>query len=721
MAYTVLARKYRPQTFADLVGQEHVTRTLSNAIASDRVAHAFLFTGVRGVGKTTTARILAKALCCENGPTPEPCGTCDVCVDITAGRDTDVLEMDGASNNSVEDVRRLQESLPYRPQRDRFKVVIVDEVHMLSTGAFNAFLKTLEEPPDHVKFIFATTEIHKVPVTIRSRCQRYDFRLIPQAVVSRRVREILASESITADDAAVAIVAREAAGSMRDALTLLDQIVAFGGESLQGEEVARVLGIADREVVHRIAAATLDGDGAAVLEHVDQLASNGLDMLHFARQLLELYRDMVVLQVSGLDTELVSMVDEERKRTAEVGASVDLQELQRAFAGFSKVVEDVAQSGTPRTTLEMGLVRLATRPPLRPLAELVARLEEIERRSGGGGGGGGGGRAPRGGGASRGGPPPGGARAAGADAAPTARESARTGPASEAAAQPSAATHGARQASAAQSSAAQTSAAQSGAAQSGAAQPSAAQSGAAQSGAAQSSATGAGASQSSANGAGTKAGGTPAARETATDSAAPARTNDAKPHATRDAQPVESPAARPVATPRQAAPGRSSPPSPAPQTQSPRPAAAPTRGGPSAPADGVDPRLWEKVVSALMDAKPALGALLKHGVPKVLNAERLVMAFPPESFFGRQAETHDARAGVSEVAARVLGGRPEVVITYAVEAVEQGKTLVQVEQERRDARIEATREKALSHPVVKEAAALFAIPTESLRVHVELE
>ena len=707
MAYTVLARKYRPQTFADLVGQEHVTRTLSNAIASDRVAHAFLFTGVRGVGKTTTARILAKALCCENGPTPEPCGTCDVCVDITAGRDTDVLEMDGASNNSVEDVRRLQESLPYRPQRDRFKVVIVDEVHMLSTGAFNAFLKTLEEPPDHVKFIFATTEIHKVPVTIRSRCQRYDFRLIPQAVVSRRVREILASESITADDAAVAIVAREAAGSMRDALTLLDQIVAFGGESLQGEEVARVLGIADREVVHRIAAATLDGDGAAVLEHVDQLASNGLDMLHFARQLLELYRDMVVLQVSGLDTELVSMVDEERKRTAEVGASVDLQELQRAFAGFSKVVEDVAQSGTPRTTLEMGLVRLATRPPLRPLAELVARLEEIERRSGGGGGGGGGGgRAPRGGGASRGGPPPGGARAAGADAAPTARESARTGPASEAAAQPSAATHGARQASATQSSAAQSSAAQSSAAHSGA------------NGAG---ANGAGARQSSANGAGAKAGATPAARGTASDSAAPARTNDAKPRATRDAQPVESPAARPVATPRQAAPGRSSPPSPAPQTQSPRPAAAPTRGGPSAPADGVDPRLWEKVVSALMDAKPALGALLKHGVPKVLNAERLVMAFPPESFFGRQAETHDARAGVSEVAARVLGGRPEVVITYAVEAVEQGKTLVQVEQERRDARIEATREKALSHPVVKEAAALFAIPTESLRVHVELE
>jgi DNA polymerase-3 subunit gamma/tau len=175
MSYTVLARKYRPQTFADLVGQEHVTRALANAIASDRVAHAFLFTGVRGVGKTTSARILAKALNCERGPTAEPCNVCDACVQITQGSDLDVLEIDGASNNSVEDVRRLQESIPFRPARGRYKIVIVDEVHMLSSGAFNAFLKTLEEPPAHVKFIFATTESHKVPVTIRSRCQRYDF------------------------------------------------------------------------------------------------------------------------------------------------------------------------------------------------------------------------------------------------------------------------------------------------------------------------------------------------------------------------------------------------------------------------------------------------------------------------------------------------------------------------------------------------------------------
>src|SRR5690606_20213939 len=227
MSYTVLARKYRPQTFEELVGQEHVARTLGNAIASGRVAHAFLFTGVRGVGKTTTARLLAKCLNCEQGPTPTPCNACDRCVDITAGRDVDVQEVDGASNNGVDDVRRLQETLPYRPARGRFKIVIVDEVHMLSTGAFNAFLKTLEEPPAHVKFIFATTESHRVPITIRSRCQRYDFRLIPQAMIAAWVREILAKEGLGADDAAIGIVAREAAGSMRDALTLLDQLAAF--------------------------------------------------------------------------------------------------------------------------------------------------------------------------------------------------------------------------------------------------------------------------------------------------------------------------------------------------------------------------------------------------------------------------------------------------------------------------------------------------------------
>ena len=379
MAYTVLARKYRPQTFADLAGQDHVTRTIANAIAQGRVAHAFLFTGVRGVGKTTSARILAKALNCVNGPTAEPCNVCDQCKEITAGVDMDVLEMDGASNNSVDDVRRLQESMPYRPSRDRFKIVIVDEVHMLSTGAFNAFLKTLEEPPAHVKFIFATTESHKVPITIRSRCQRYDFRLIAQSVVAKRVREILTAENISADDAAVSIVAREAAGSMRDALTLLDQIIAYGGTDLRGVEVAKTLGLADRKRVLDMSRHLLAGEGAEVLQAVDALATQGLDMLHFTKQLLELVRDLVVLRVTNdADTALVDLVDEERNEARAIAESADILEIERVFAGISKLVDDVARSGMPRTVLEMGLVRIATRPPLRDLGELFARLEAME-------------------------------------------------------------------------------------------------------------------------------------------------------------------------------------------------------------------------------------------------------------------------------------------------------------------------------------------------------
>jgi len=377
MSYTVLARKYRPQTFADLVGQEHVTRALGNAIATGRVAHAFLFTGVRGVGKTTSARILAKALNCERGPSADPCNECDACVQITQGTDLDVLEIDGASNNSVEDVRRLQESIPFRPARGRFKIVIVDEVHMLSTGAFNAFLKTLEEPPAHVKFIFATTESHKVPVTIRSRCQRYDFRLIPQPVIVERLRQILKAEQIEADEEAFAIIAREAAGSMRDALTLLDQVVAFSGAALLGQEVSEKLGIADREHLHRIAEAVLAGDGKSALEVIERVATQGLDLLHFTRQWLDLIRDMVVLEVAHDKPQLVELSAEERRRASELAKQSSLLELQRVFAGVAKLVDEVATASTPRTILEMGAVRLATRPKLEDLAQLIARVEQL--------------------------------------------------------------------------------------------------------------------------------------------------------------------------------------------------------------------------------------------------------------------------------------------------------------------------------------------------------
>src|SRR5690606_36848115 len=255
MSYVVLARKWRPMSFRDLVGQEHVSRTLANAIARDRVAHAFLFTGVRGVGKTTSARILAKALNCmgdpettpkgvDPGPTTTPCLKCPACVEIAQGTDMDVREIDGASYNGVDEVRKLQDSIPYRPNRDRSKIFIVDEVHMLSQSAWNAFLKTLEEPPPHVKFIFATTEVHKVPVTILSRVQRFDFKLIPAKLIIERLRFMVSRENLTAEDEALAMLARQAAGSMRDATSLLDQVIAWSDGNLTAQGVSQALGIA---------------------------------------------------------------------------------------------------------------------------------------------------------------------------------------------------------------------------------------------------------------------------------------------------------------------------------------------------------------------------------------------------------------------------------------------------------------------------------------------
>ena len=380
MSYLVLARKWRPMTFDDLVGQEHVSRTLSNAIVSGRIAHAFLFTGVRGVGKTTSARILAKSLNCEAGPTPTPCLKCSACNEIAASNDIDVQEIDGASYNGVDEVRKLQESLPYRPSRDRFKVVIVDEVHMLSQSAWNAFLKTLEEPPPHVKFIFATTEVHKVPVTILSRCQRYDFKLISAAAIAKRIRFVLDQENIQADEAALGLMAREAAGSMRDAMSLLDQAIAWGGDKLLGEEIARVLGIAGRSVLIELAGALVDGDGARVLTLVAQLADQGFDLVQVARDTLEVLRDLVVVKVCKDPASLTELTGEELASVRALVAKTTVEDLMRLHLGFSRGFDQVVHAPQQRSALEMLLLRLALRPPLLPVDDLISRLDGIERR-----------------------------------------------------------------------------------------------------------------------------------------------------------------------------------------------------------------------------------------------------------------------------------------------------------------------------------------------------
>ncbi|HEY6079774.1 MAG TPA: DNA polymerase III subunit gamma/tau, partial [Polyangiaceae bacterium] len=395
MSYLVLARKWRPQRFEDLVGQDHVSKTLANAIATGRVAHAFLFTGVRGVGKTTSARILAKALNCMGpaddpkhgasyGPTITPCLQCSACLEIAQGTDMDVREIDGASYNGVDEVRKLQDSLPYRPARDRYKIFIVDEVHMLSQNAWNAFLKTLEEPPPHVKFIFATTEVHKVPVTILSRVQRFDFKLISTQTIAARLREVLVAEQIEADAAAISIVAREAAGSMRDAMSVLDQVIAWGGQQLVGTDVARVLGVASHSVLYELSSALHQGDASRSLAIVSDLANQGYDIAHVARDLLALLRNLVVAKVVKEPDALLDLPDQESRDVKQLVAGADADDLTRLYHGFSQGFDEVVKSERPRAAFEMLLVRLARRPPLLPIDDLVARLSALERRLSGG-------------------------------------------------------------------------------------------------------------------------------------------------------------------------------------------------------------------------------------------------------------------------------------------------------------------------------------------------
>ncbi|HXY41211.1 MAG TPA: DNA polymerase III subunit gamma/tau [Vicinamibacteria bacterium] len=378
MSYEVFARKYRPQTFDDLVGQAHVSRTLKNAVAQNRLAHAYLFVGPRGIGKTSTARILAKALNCVKGPTVTPDNTCDNCKEIAAGNSLDVLEIDGASNNGVEQVRELRENARYTPSKSRFKIYIIDEVHMLSNAAFNALLKTLEEPPPRVKFIFATTEYHKIPETILSRCQQYDFRMIPARELQAHLRTIADAEKIRVQDASLALIARAAEGSVRDALSLFDQVLAFTGQEVKDEEVAGLLGLVDRQLLHRATRALVASDSVAMLELVESLADYGADYRNFVRELLLYLREVLVVKLAKAEGPLLaSILPEEIGTLRETAALLSEEDLLRSLDLLTRLEAELRLTSDPRVTLDLALLKLVQMRRLLPFAELVSRVERL--------------------------------------------------------------------------------------------------------------------------------------------------------------------------------------------------------------------------------------------------------------------------------------------------------------------------------------------------------
>lgn len=381
MSYEVIARKWRPQTFDEVVGQDAITRTLRNAVEHERLHHAYLFTGARGVGKTTTARILAKALNCAKGVTPEPCGVCPSCVEVTAGGSLDVIEIDAASHTGVDNVRDVViSSVGIAPARDRYKVFIVDEVHQLSTAAFNALLKTLEEPPSRVVFILATTELHKVPDTITSRCQIFEFRTIPLARIQAKLGEIAEQMRVSITPSALAAVARAGEGSMRDAQSALDQVISFSGESIDMPDVVTALGIVGDETLYDVVDAISRSDGGEVLRSVSRLAVSGHDLRTFARALMRVLRNLLVVRAVGYDAELVDAADADAERVANLAMRFSEAELVRMFSLVADLEQDIRKSADPRFQLEIGLVRLAELPRLRPLDEILERLKALESR-----------------------------------------------------------------------------------------------------------------------------------------------------------------------------------------------------------------------------------------------------------------------------------------------------------------------------------------------------
>jgi len=377
MSYTVLARKYRSQSFDDVIGQDPIAQTLKNAIKTGRVAHAYLFTGTRGVGKTTMARILAKALNClaADKPTTEPCCKCDSCLAVNTGDDIDVIEIDGASNNRVDEIRELRENVIYRPARSRYKIYIIDEVHMLTVSAFNALLKTLEEPPSHIKFIFATTEPNKVIATIQSRCQRFDFSNIGPAAIAEQLKSILKQEKIKYEEDLVLPLAKMANGSMRDGLSLLDRLISAGIEPLNASLLEQYLGCPNSEKIWNLIGQIGDSDAAGTLAAIDDLIGTGLGEVQIVDSLIDYMRDLMVVKSTGPDSRLLILTEQQRKRAGELAEKFDIAALIYNIAALQKLRWAVRNSDTSRALLEASLLRFALSEHFLNVDELLSQLK----------------------------------------------------------------------------------------------------------------------------------------------------------------------------------------------------------------------------------------------------------------------------------------------------------------------------------------------------------